>query len=153
MKTLISQEDPNFARELKLRLVKFESDIEISFTTPYTSVFDFELRSFDLLILDEAVAVEKLRSQLQNIPLKDHPAVIYFFPPSQSEKGFEANRADFACVVTKSPENIAVLPVFIKQAMAQKKKMQRLTILNRQLEEADKAAFLGRIAAGLAHVD
>ncbi|MCA9731161.1 MAG: hybrid sensor histidine kinase/response regulator [Deferribacteres bacterium] len=148
MKTLILQRDPDYAQLLQNRLGK---DTRIVYPTEKTNPKNLNLESFDLIFVDDTIDIGTLYSYFRESDKKQSPAVIFLLDPDNAESALQPAFTGFSGIMPRTKDILDFLPLFIKHARYNSKQKQRINLLNRQLEEADKAAFIGRISAGLAH--
>ncbi len=151
MNVLISQSDHDFALMLNTMLTANRSTGKIKILPQEADLFQEKISDYNLLILDDSAQTFSLFKQLKKQNPMQIPAVIFFFNPDKPEAGKKALQHGISYALPKNHAVLNLINELARQAIIINQNATKVTILSRQLEEADKAAFIGRISAGLAH--
>ena len=151
MNVLISQDDHDFALMLSEMMTAKQFSGKIKVLKPEADIFQENFDDFNLLIVDDSVQILSLFNQIKKQKLLQTPAVILFYNPENPKTGQKALQSGVVYALPKTHDILNIINELAHQAITVNQNVTKLKILSRQLEEADKAAFVGRISAGLAH--
>ncbi|KAA3615974.1 MAG: hybrid sensor histidine kinase/response regulator [Calditrichaeota bacterium] len=151
MRVLVSQSNHKFALLIEKALTEHPSRDSIQILPVDAELLQQNFSDFNLLILDDSVDILALLQQIKNQNSIQSPAIIYFYNSTNSQAGQAALHAGINYALPKIDGILDNFADLAKRAILINQNNEKVSILCRQLEEADKAAFIGRISAGLAH--